>query len=399
MDFFAQAFPLFSYFLTGLGLNLTPCVYPMLTVTVSIFGKTDGQQKIGVSFGKAFCYFLGIVVMYSSLGLFVSWTGNIFGAFLQNKLVLLAVAIFIFLLSLSMFGFYQIRVPSRVLSRLGQARTADYLGLFLSGLLVGVFAAPCIGPPIAALLSIAVANPASDVFWSFFALALGLGLPYLILGTFVGLIHKLPKSGQWLVWVERLFAVGLLGLALYYLSLALNPQWSKKILPLVLIGGGIYLGFFVRDDFKKAAFMRFKLGVGVVAFLIGFALLLTPSKTESLVWDSYAEQKVQLSLNEGKPLVIDFYADWCITCHELEQMVFSQKNVKEALNAFTRLRVDATYTDQPEVEKTLEKYGVFGLPTIVFLNAKGEEVKDARVIGYLSPEEFLEKVKLVEPSP
>lgn len=386
--------PFLGYFLIGLTLNLTPCVYPMMTVTVSLFGKQEAEERRSRSFLKALCYFSGIVFMYSALGLFATTTGALFGSFLQNRWVLLTLGIFIFVLALSMFGLYQLQLPAGLLNRLGQRRGTGYLGLFLSGILVGVFAAPCIGPPIVAVLSIAVASgdPVFG-FWSFFVLALGLGLPYLILGTFAGLIRKLPRSGQWLIWVERALGVILVGLSFFYLALAWNASLSKWVVPLTLLVGGLYLGFFVEDAFKNQMFIRFKGIVGVVCVLIGFSLLVTAPKS-GLAWEPYELKKVEAAAAVKKPVIIDFYADWCLTCHEIEQMVFSNPQVKEVLSSFVRLRVDAT-TDSPQIEKILERYNVFGLPTIVFLDAQGREVKDTRVLGYVPPEKFLDIMRRV----
>jgi len=383
-----QIFPLLGYFLIGLTLNLTPCVYPMMTVTVSLFGKTQDKERTSRSFLKALCYFLGIVFMYSALGLFATMTGTLFGAFLQNRWVLLVLGIFIFILALSMFGLYQLQVPAALLNRLGARRGVGYLGLFFSGVLVGVFAAPCIGPPIVAVLSIAVSSgdPVFG-FWSFFVLSLGLGLPYLILGTFAGLLRKLPRSGQWLVWVERVFGVVLMGLSFFYLALAVNVALSKWVVPLTLLVGGAYLGFFVEDGFKNRMFIRFKGVVGILCVLIGLSLFVKAPKS-GLDWESYEIRKVEAAAAAQTPVIIDFYADWCLTCHEIEAGVFSDPEVQEALSHFVRLRVDNTI-DTPQVQEVLQRYDVFGLPTIVFLNGQGQELKGTRVIGYLPPEKFL----------
>jgi len=389
-----QIFPLLGYFLIGLTLNLTPCVYPMMTVTVSLFGKNDVKERTQKAFLKALCYFLGIVFMYSALGLFATMTGTLFGSLLQNRLVLLVLGIFIFILALSMFGLYQLQAPAALLNRLGRKRGAGYLGLFFSGVLVGIFAAPCIGPPIVAVLSIAVSSgdPVFG-FWSFFVLSLGLGLPYLILGTFAGLIRRLPKSGQWLVWVERVFGVILLGLSLFYLSLAINAALSQWVLPLTVIVGGAYLGFFVNGGLKNQAFTRFKGIVGIVCVLLGMSLLVKMPKS-GLNWETYTLLKIEAAVSEGKPVIIDFYADWCITCHEIEAGVFLHPEVQEVLSHFVRLRVDNTI-DSPQVQEVLERYDVFGLPTIVFLDRTGKEVEKTRVIGYIPPEEFLDITRRV----
>ncbi len=220
---------LLGIFLIGLALNLTPCVYPMLSVTVSLFGAQSNRRTVHVLL-KALLYVLGIATMYSVLGLFAAMSGGIFGAWLQNRWVLAAIAALLFALALSMFGFYELRMPSWLVDKLGRATGSSAtaaLGIYVSGLAVGVFAAPCIGPPIIALLTyVGTKRDLWFGFWSFFVLALGLGAPYLVLGTFSGLLKKLPKSGIWIVWVKKVFAVILLAVGFFYLMLAVMPRYA-----------------------------------------------------------------------------------------------------------------------------------------------------------------------------
>ena len=201
---------LVGIFISGLALNLTPCVYPMLSVTIALFSHETGrgEKHLGAAFGKALLYVAGMASTYSALGVSAALTGGFFGAAVQNQWVLLALALLMFALALSMFGLYEIQAPSFLLNWIGSKRRVGFIGIFLSGLFVGVFAAPCIGPPIVALLTFVgqTANPTTG-FLVFFVLALGLGFPYLILGTFSGLLTKLPKSGEWLLWVKKVFGV------------------------------------------------------------------------------------------------------------------------------------------------------------------------------------------------
>lgn len=336
-----------AFFFAGLAVNLTPCVYPMLTVTVSLFkNRPSEEQKISYSFFKALAYFLGIAVMYSTLGYFAASTGKIFGAALQSPVVLFAVAILMFALAASMFGLFQLRIPSELLNRLGGLRKANYVGFFLSGLFVGIFAAPCIGPPVLALLA-AVAENGDPRFGlsAFFIFSLGLGLPYLILGTFSGLASKLPKAGAWLIWVERVFGVVLVGFGIFYLSLALN--------------------------------------------------LHTPGPRSGINWTPYSIEAQGRSLMVKKPVIIDFYADWCIECHVLEEKVFSDPEVKAKLDQVATLRVDATNFEDPRVQGVTEQYEIIGLPTVLFLNPKGDEIKAARMEGAGSKEEFLKSLEIL----
>lgn len=397
-DFFNLILHYLAFFLAGLAVNLTPCVYPMMTVTVSLFNpQQESQVKLASSFGRALIYVLGMAVMYSSLGVFAAMTGALFGGILQNKWIVLTVAVLMLGLALAMFGVFQLRVPSQFIQRLDRLRRIKFFGLFFSGMFVGVFAAPCIGPPVLALLT-SVADRGNIMlgFLSFFIFSLGLGLPYLALGTFSGLIKKIPKAGSWLVWVEHVFGVILLGFSLYYFAIAFNSAFVKWVLPVSLILGGIYLGFFERSGKEKPLFVRLKWIAGLTGLIFGIAIIssvLTP-KT-SLAWDEYKPSKLVDARQNNQPVVIDFYADWCIACHEMENFVFSNPAVSKELRKFVRLRVNATDMMAPAVQQVLEKYEVWGLPIVVFLDRNGREADEARVIGYVPPAEFMQSLEAV----
>ncbi|MCX6141661.1 MAG: protein-disulfide reductase DsbD family protein, partial [Ignavibacteriales bacterium] len=240
-----------AIFVIGLALNLTPCVYPMLSVTVSLFGAQTETNTVKV-FLKAVTYVLGIATMYTVLGVSAALSGTLFGSWLQSPWVLGGIGVLLLGLSLSSFGLYQIQMPYWLTNKLGGTTGTGLISLYLSGLVVGVFAAPCIGPPVIALLTL-VSSKADPVFgfWVFFTLSLGLGFPYLILGTFSGMIKQIPRSGAWLVWVERVFGVILSAAGLFYLSLAFLPKLSAFVIPAALILGGIYLGFLERPGKEK----------------------------------------------------------------------------------------------------------------------------------------------------
>jgi thiol:disulfide interchange protein DsbD len=387
-----------AIFLIGLALNLTPCVYPMLSVTVSLFGTQTETNTFRV-FLKAVVYVLGIASMYSLLGVTAALSGGLFGSWLQSPWVLGFIASLLIGLSLSMFGLYQIQAPYWLTSKLGGSTGTGVISLFVSGLVVGVFAAPCIGPPVIALLAL-VGSKGDPVFgfWAFFILSLGLGLPYLILGTFSGLLKKIPRSGDWLIWVERVFGVVLAAAGLFYLALALAPKLAAYIPAGALILGGIYLGFLEPSGKSKKVLRAVKIVFGLAALSLGimFAIGL---REEGIRWEPYDEARLSEAIATGTPVVMDFYADWCIPCLELEQSTFTDQEVIDATREFVRLKVDLTHFDSPEAEALRQKFSIAGVPTIVFLDAGGAEVGSARVIGYLPPEKFLERVHLVTAEP
>lgn len=380
-----------AIFLIGLALNLTPCVYPMMSVTVSLFGTQTDTNTLRV-FSKALIYVLGMATMYSVLGVSAALSGGLFGSWLQSPWVLGGVGILLIGLALSNFGLYQIHAPYCLTSKLGGTTGTGLLSLYLSGVVVGIFAAPCIGPPVIALLAF-VGSRADPVFgfWAFFTLSLGLGFPYLIMGTFSGMLKKLPRSGVWMVWVERVFGVILTAAGLFFLSLAFVPAYAAYVVPLSLIAGGIYLGF-VEPSGREGVFKRMKWAFGIVA--IGFGVVFADALREpGLTWEPYSEARLKEATASGKLVILDFYADWCIPCLELDRKTFTDPDVIEATKDFVRMKVDLTHFDSPEAEELRKRYSIAGVPTIIFLDRAGEEVSSLRIVGYLPPTEFVRRIE------
>lgn len=382
----------FAIFLVGLALNLTPCVYPMLSVTVSLFG-TQSDTNTARVFLKAVVYVLGIASMYSALGVTAALSGGLFGSWLQSPWVLALIGALLFTLALSMFGLYQIQAPYWLTSKLGGTTGTGFVSLYVSGLVVGVFAAPCIGPPVIALLAL-VGQKGDPLFgfWSFFVLSTGLGFPYLILGTFSGLLKKVPRSGAWLVWVERVFGVVLTGAALFYLSLAFTPKLAAYVVPFTLIAGGFYLGFIEPSSKDKVVLKRVKWAFGIGCVAVG-GLFANALREPAVSWYPYDEEWLQEARLSDRPVMIDFYADWCIPCLELDRRTFTDPEVIAKTESFIRLKVDLTHFDSPEAEAIRKKYEIAGVPTIVLLNKDGLEERRSRVVGYLPPKQFIEKLQ------
>lgn len=382
-------------FVIGLALNLTPCVYPMLGVTVSIFGARRAAPPLQV-FGLAALYVLGMAVMYSTLGVVAAFTGGLFGGALQSPVVLATIGVLLAALALSMFGLYELQPPPWMLERVGGAGTTGAVGIFLSGLLVGVIAAPCIGPPVVALLALvgAKGDPWFG-FKSFFTLAMGLGAPYLVLGTFSNLLQRLPRSGDWMVWVKKVFGVVMLSVGAFYILLALAPRLSTWVLPGALVLGGLYLGFLDRSPGTRPGFRWLRWAVGVLAIAGGVGVIAT-TPSQGIAFEAFDEQALASALESGRPVMLEFTADWCAPCHELERFTFSDRRVKAAMRDFRAFKIDLTHYDSPEVERRRRHYGIAGPPTVVFLAADGREVRAARVEGFMSPERFLERVRMAE---
>ncbi|NOZ56908.1 MAG: protein-disulfide reductase DsbD [Calditrichaeota bacterium] len=379
-------------FLGGLALNLTPCVYPLIPITVSYFGA-QSSSSTGEAFLKSTFYVLGMAVMYSVLGVIAALTGSLFGASLQNPYVLIFVALVFIVLALSMFDVYEIRLPG-FLASAASATKGGYFGAFFMGLTVGIVAAPCIGPFILALLAYvgATGNPFLG-FWMFFVLALGLGLPYLILGTFSSALSRLPQSGAWMVWVKKIFGFILIGMAIYFLKPLIPHGVYRFLLPALAIVSGIYLGWIERSQSPGTAFKVARWVVGLGAIALGLWLVKPSPAAQGIAWQEYSDQALVQAQNEGKPVIIDFSADWCVACKELEHETFVDPQVVELSKRFVTLRADLTHYGSPLSKKLRERFQIRGLPTVVFLRPDGSEIADLRVIGFIPGSDFAKRMQ------
>ncbi len=384
-------------FLGGLALNLTPCVYPMIPITVSYFGgQAKGRGSRTVLF--ATLYLLGMATTYSALGLVAAFTGSIFGSALQNPIVVGVIALIMVGLAMSMFGFYEIRVPARLSGIAGTAKQGA-MGSFLMGLTVGIVAAPCIGPFVLGLLTFVgeAANPLLG-FSLFFVLALGLGLPFVVLAIASGNISRLPKSGEWMEWIRKLFGVILLGMAVYFLRSLVSDPVYYGLLGAVLVIGGVVLGFVVRVRSRVLFFNAFRRFVGVAVPLYGLYLILAPGnilgrhQEAGIAWIPYAEAALEKATETGKPIVIDFSAEWCLPCRELERETFSAPEIVSAARGVVPLKADLTQHGSPDVRSLRRKYSIRGVPTIVFIDKSGKERKDLRVVEFIDKDEFLKRL-------
>jgi thiol:disulfide interchange protein DsbD len=377
---------------TGLGLNLSPCVFPMLGITMSIFGarKTETTPRAALHAGT---YVLGIVIMYTAAGVVAALSGKLFSAALANPFVLVGLGLFLLVLSLSMFGVYEMQAPTWMLDRAGGANTSSLAGLFLSGLAVGVVAAPCVGPVLLGVL--AILGQRGDVAFALQTmgvLSLGLGAPYLVLATSSNLIGRLPRAGDWMEWVKKLFGIVLATFGLSYVMLGIAPQATAWLLPSALLLGALYLGFMEKSGNALPAFRGFKrvLGVGGVIAGVALVLAMTAARPHGVTFRAYDEAAVKASVASGRGVMIDFGADWCVPCHELDLKVFPDPAVVTAAKPFDAYKVDLTKGDNP----ASVRFGVHGVPTVVFLGPGGGEVRDARVEGIVPTDEFVRRLRL-----
>ena len=375
-------------FLGGLALNLTPCIFPLIPITVSYFGG-QATGKISKSFVLALFYVLGIAVTYSILGTVAASTGSMLGSALQKPGVIIFIALVLLALSLSMFGFYEIRIPMALANMGGKSRQGN-LGALFMGLTVGIIAAPCIGPFVLSLL-IFVAEQGNPLlgFWLFFMLSLGLGLPFLILGTFSGSISALPQSGVWMIWVRNFFGVVLVAMAVYFLKPLIADNFYIYFISTILFIGGIYLGFLEKSTGGKL-FKTFRLLIGI-GFIAGGAYFFMPEEEKpEMAWQAFDYAILDEAKSSQTAVILDFYADWCVPCKELDHITFRDEMVVERTKNITALKVNLTAEGDELVKKIKQDFNIMGVPTVIFLDKNGNEIH--RFTGFVNAETFLEKL-------
>lgn len=380
----------------GVLTSLTPCVYPMIPITVSIFGARAGVPR-GRALGLAGAYVAGIAAMFGTLGTAFGLLGRAFGTFLANPWVIVPLALFFFAMGLSMFGAFDVALPSGLQQRLNRVGGRGVAGAFAMGLVAGIIAAPCTGPPLASLLAYVATT--RNAAWGFALLATygaGVGLPFFLLA---GFSMSLPKPGGWMEWVKSVFGVALFTAALYYLKNVVpalgrfgsgSTRFALEMAALVLVGIGLGA---VHASFHGGGAERARkaLGVGLATLgLFGVTnYLLAPKGDVKLAWLADEATAVGQARAAGRPLLVDFAASWCIPCREFEVKVFSRPEVADAMQRFTLLRVDLSREDEdPALAAVKRKYGADTLPAIRLLSREGNLV--ARTDELISPEKFLQ---------
>jgi len=312
-------------FLAGLALNLTPCVYPLIPITIGYFGG-QAEGKTSRLFLLGVLYVLGMAIKYSVIGVVTSLSGAVFGTLLQNPVVVIGIALLFAVLALSQFGVYEFKLPDTLVAKAGGAKGGTF-GAFFMGLTMGIVAAPCIGPFVLGLVTyVAAKGDPYYGFLMFFVLAVGLGFPYLLLAIFSGKIKSLPRAGIWMEGVKHIFGFLLIGMALYFLDPILPKSIQGYLGPIFGIVAGIILLFVDKTANSTKGFIIFKTMFTLIVFVISIYSIIQKEKLEP-EWQKFSIQAYESSLKNNEKMVIDFYADWCIPCKKLDALTFSNERV------------------------------------------------------------------------
>ena len=396
----------------GLLLSFTPCVLPMIPILSALIAGQGKEltKKRGLALSAT--YVLGMAVTYAIAGVLAGLSGSLLSAALQNAWVLGSFAGIFVLLSLSMFGFYELQLPASWQTRASAAsnrlRGGKFAGVFVMGALSAVIVGPCVAAPLAgALLYVSQSRDVLLGGAALFAMALGMGVPLMVIGASAGAL--LPRTGAWMQGVKNFFGVLLLGAAVWMIS-PLIPVLAQMLLwSALLIISGIYLHAIDPLPVAASGFRKLWKGIGVIALLLGIALLVgglaggrdlfqplsgfgmrtqaSDLHTPFIRVTSVAELDQALAATT-KPVMLDFYADWCVSCKEMERFTFRQEEVKKRMGSMLLLQADVTANNAQD-GALLQRFGLFGPPGIVFFDRAGREIKDLRVIGYRSAEGFL----------
>ncbi|MBW3530472.1 protein-disulfide reductase DsbD [Shewanella sp. NKUCC06_TVS] len=398
------------FFGLGVGLALTPCVFPMYPILSGIIVGQGQKLSTAKAFTLSMAYVQGMAITYSILGLVVASAGLKYQAALQHPAVLVVLAILFFVLSLSMFGLYDLKLPSSWQEKMNSVsnnqRGGNLVGVFLMGVISGLVASPCTTAPLSgALVYVAQTGDLLQGFLALYVLSMGMGLPLLIIGTSGGKL--LPRAGAWMDIIKTIFgflliAVSIVMLGRIWTGVVSDVLWS--------LWGVSFTGYLMHQN--KLSEFNWKQTVRSVlltlallaSFSYGFQAVMghfgfnnnsvgTAATTEEVhgfkriksIED--LEQEIAAATAQGKPVMLDLYADWCVACKEFEAITFKDTDVLARMNKIVLLQADVTKSDKVDVA-LLEKYNVLGLPTLLMFNEQGEQREDLRVTGFMGPKDF-----------
>lgn len=415
------------FLLAGLLLALTPCVFPMIPILSSIIAGQGENMSAGRGFRLSLVYVLAMALTYTLAGVLVGLTGANLQIWFQNPWVIGSFALLFVILSLSMFGFYELQMPNAIQSKItaisGQQERGSYLGTAIMGLLSALIVGPCVTAPlIGALIYIAETGDPLVGGLALFALSMGMGAPLLLIGTSAG--KYLPHAGPWMEPIKAVFGVMLLALAIWFLERVVAMPIILALSGILLIGCAMFMGVFNSHQ-TASAWSRLRQTLAWLLLVYGTMLivgassnstsLINPLQSLNTRSGEYSQTNTHLTFEQiqglsglnqalaaasqdSKPVMLDFYADWCIACKELEAFTFTDADVQSALQDFSLIQADVTANNQHD-QALLKSLGLFGPPAILFFDPNGQERKNFRLVGFIKANEFLSHVERFKQRP
>jgi thioredoxin:protein disulfide reductase len=408
-----------TFFGFGLLLAFTPCVLPMIPILSGIIAGQGTQATPSRSFMLSLVYVLGMSLTYTVAGAAFAAAGQQAQTFFQQPWIIVVFSLLFVALALAMFGMYELQLPSSLQTRLsaasGRQRAGSFTGTFVMGALSALVVTACVAPPLVAAL--AVIGQTGDVLrgaLALFALSFGMGAPLLLVGVAGGKL--LPQAGPWMNTVKALFGVMFLGVAVWMLERILPPPLTLALWALLAFVAGYYFGGFGRREERPSAGLRAARGVGLFAMAYGIVMLVgaaagsgdplqplkgiaqlrgeggATARAEALPFRKIAsladlERELSAARAAGQPVMVDFYADWCVSCKEMEKYTFSDAAVQAALGDFVLLKADVT-ANSADDQALMRHFGIYGPPTTAFYGPAGDECRGYRLVGFVAAEPF-----------
>lgn len=392
-------------FVAGFLTSLTPCIYPMLPITLAVLGSRKTKSK-KEGFAKSLVYVLGMATTYATLGILAATSGFMFGSLMANSYFIFALSLLLFFAALSMFDVFEIQTPRFLQNQLNVNHSAgSIIAIFVSGLFSGLVVGPCVGPVLVGILG--YVSQSGSVLYGFillFSFALGLGSLIVLLGTFSSLLEKLPRSGQWMNSIKKLIGIVFLLLILYFLAPLLKIR-ALIICGFLILGAFSAIYLFVNRNVLKNKNLALATYRSLLIFSLLFTTALlslsderferlfgyTSSTYANTHWQVFSEENLINAKNNNQFVVLDFYAEWCAACRELKSLTFSDLRVSNYSEKIKWLYFDSTQPSE-ELQKLKEKYKILGLPTILFFDQQGNLRADLTLTGFESPDAFLKRL-------
>jgi thiol:disulfide interchange protein DsbD len=405
-----------AFFVAGLLLAFTPCVFPMVPILSGIIIGQGDRLTTMRAFWLSLVYVLAMAVTYTVAGVLAGLFGQNLQAVFQNPWIISGFVLVFILLALSMFGFYELQLPGRLQTRLAEAsnkqRGGQMWGVAVMGFLSALIVGPCVAPPLmAALIVIGSSGDAVLGGAALFFLAMGMGMPLIVFGVSAGKL--VPRAGAWMDAIKAVFGVGLLALAIWMLERILPGGLIMLLWGVLAISSGIYLGALDRLEAGVSGWRRLWKSLGIVLLVLGITEVvgaaaggdywlrplsgLTTAKGAGSAEEHMAFQRIkslgdleralETARAENRPVMLDFYADWCVECIRMERNTFPEPQVQAEFERFDLLQADVTANDDLD-QALMKAFGIIGPPAILFFDAVGEEMKAYRLVGYFEADEF-----------